>query len=130
MKAIIFLFLSIISGFLFLSPWFLDISGLIPLVSLVPFLWAEDYFSSSNKHKYLKVFGCAFVCFMTISLSSTLWLTKLLTYWAIIYFVVNSLLYSTVCLLFSFIKSKLGKKLGYASFVIIFTAFEYIYYNQ
>ena len=130
MKAIIFLFLSIISGFLFLSPWFLDISGLIPLVSLVPFLWAEDYFSSSNKHKYLKVFGCAFVCFMTISLSSTLWLTKLLTYWAIIYFVVNSLLYSTVCLLFSFIKSKLGKKLGYASFVIIFTAFEYIYYNM
>ena len=130
MKAIIFLFLSIISGFLFLSPWFLDISGIIPLFSLVPFLWAEEYFSSANKYKYLKVFVCAFVCFMTISLSSTLWLTKLLTYWAIIYFVVNSLLYSTVCLLFSFIKSKLGKKLGYASFVIIFTAFEYIYYNM
>lgn len=121
-------FFTLISGFMLLSAWTFNTPGWISLFSLIPFLFAEDSLSKT-KHPNLLVFLAALLLFFTVGFSSTRWISRLLSYWVYIYYLLNAAVYALVALFASYIKRKTTPLVGYSAFVAFFVAFEFLYYK-
>lgn len=122
--------LSIISGFLFALPWLCNLPGILALVALIPLLYAEHLIASSNdKYIGIRIILSAFLCFFTINILTLWWVGKLLSYWGILYLVLNALAAAGVFFLFSWIKRKTNKHWSYLAFIAFTLTFEYLCYN-
>ncbi len=100
--------------------------GLLLLFVFVPFLIGEDILSKQKWHK-LKLFSTTLVGLYLGNIISIGWLGKLLSTWAYLFLIYNSLLPTLFLLLYHIIKKKLGIKYGLCSFVALWVCYEFIY---
>ena len=146
-KKMIFIILAyILTGLLYLILWYSSLPWFTPLIAVVPFLWAEDQLSEYKRPKTYN-FLLTTLCFIIISVCSYGWIIRIFDWWeetyeivnastysaallVATYFVVNSMIYAAVAVIYSIVKEKIGRNVwGYSSFIIIFTAFEHLYNN-
>ncbi len=130
MKKILPYFLGAFSGFFLFSSWIIPLPGFFVLIAFLPLLYAENLISNlPSKYKNLHVFLLGFICFFTENLSALWGLQKLLSSWAILFFIYNSLLSSLVFLLFSVVKRRLGCIWGFAAWIAFTVCFELLILN-
>lgn len=104
--------------------------GFAPLlfVALVPLLWVEDSVASKGyRHSGLSLFPYTYLTFLVWNVLTTYWVYHSSAFGGIIAFTLNSLFQALVFQLFHFTKKHTGEKLGYASLVVYFIAWEYFH---
>ena len=127
------IFLSIVSGLLFVLSWPGN-GGFAPLLFLVfvPLLFVEDAIFRSQRGNIFRISYPSFVLFNSLS---AYWLymvsegleTKLSVYLFVV--IVNSALMALVFHLFHFTRRKIGSKEGYIGLVLYWIGYEYFHYH-
>ena len=117
--------LAVLSALLLSIPFFRWGTGLILFVALVPILFIEDAISRQKRGGPVVWYGI--ITFAVFVLLTTYWV-----YWStwvgIIASVIVNTFYMTLTFwLFHFTRRKLGDRLGYASLVVYWLAFEFLY---
>ena len=122
--------LPIISGILLSLGWFGGFYQLFILVAFVPFLLLEDYyFNQIEKQKSIKIFLKSFFGFIVWNGLSSFWIWNASESGAIMAIVFNSIFMATLFWIFHATKKKLGKRIGYISFIAYWIGFEYLHLN-
>jgi len=126
------LLLAVLSALLFSIPFFQWGHGLLLIGAFVPLLFIEDEIASRKSKRAKKdrkgsVLGYALITFVLFVILTTWWV-----YWAtwtgiVASVIVNGGYMTLTFLVFHRVKRKLGNRLGYASLVIFWLAFEYLY---
>lgn len=130
MKKILPYLLGALSGFLIVSSFVTPLPGFLVLLGFIPLLFAENMLTETTvRNANVKVFLLALICFFIENITLQWGLAKLLSYWAVLFFIFNSLLSAAVFLLFSVVKRKLGVIWGYASWIVFTTAYEFLCLN-
>lgn len=101
---------------------------LLAFLAWIPLLFVE-YSISSQRYKPGKVFIHSYLTFIIYNIGATWWIWNADLNGAIMAFVLNSLLMSVAFLLFHYSKKRLGDKIGYASFFLIWIGFEFLHYH-
>ncbi|MCG3167230.1 MAG: Apolipoprotein N-acyltransferase [Bacteroidia bacterium] len=104
--------------------------GFAPLlfVALVPLLWVENRVASKGyKYSGIKLLPYSYITFLVWNVLTTYWVYHSSAFGGIIAFTLNSLFQALVFQLFHFTKKHTGEKLGYASLVVYFIAWEYFH---
>ncbi len=129
--------LALLSALLLSIPFFRWGTGLLLLVAFVPILWVEDAIAvqkasysgktRAERRKRGRMIWYAFLCFGAFVLLTTWWI-----YWATpigppATLLVNGGYMTLVFLVFHFTRRRLGDRLGYASLVVFWLAFEFLY---
>ncbi len=132
MKRSRMLLLALLSALLFSIPFFQWGHGLLLIGAFVPLLFIEDEISKrklkrAKKDRKGSVLGYALITFVLFVILTTWWV-----YWAtwtgiVASVIVNGGYMTLTFLVFHRVKRKLGNRLGYASLVIFWLAFEYLY---
>jgi apolipoprotein N-acyltransferase len=132
MKRSRMLLLALLSALLFSIPFFKWGTGLLLMVAFVPLLFIEDEIYArkrkrSKSDRKGRVIGYALLTFALFVLLTTWWV-----YWAtwtgiVASVIVNAGYMTLTFLLFHYARRKLGDRLGYASLVIFWLAFEFLY---
>jgi len=132
MKRSRLILLALLSGLLFSIPFFQWGTGLLLMVAFVPLLFVEDEIASrkrkhARKDRKGSVLAYALLTFAVFVLLTTWWI-----YWAtwtgpIASVIVNGGYMTLTFLVFHRVRRKLGDRLGYASLVIFWLAFEFLY---
>jgi apolipoprotein N-acyltransferase len=123
-----FYLLALISGLLLTFGWFPN--GLVPLlfVAFVPLLIVEhNVFKDPQQFKKLLLFSCSFLTFFTWNVLTTWWVKNASFGGAAMAIICNSLLMTTVFLLFHKVKKRLGKKWGIPVFISFWITFEFFH---
>jgi apolipoprotein N-acyltransferase len=122
-------FLSILSGLLLVVcfPFTGSITPLI-FVALIPLLFVEDSISV-QKRSSANVFLHSYITFFIYNLGTTFWIWNSTEVGGVLAFVFNSLLMTLAFQCYHFAKKHIGRKEGYISLLIIWTAFEYAHFN-
>ena len=124
------MYLSLISGFLFVISWVsigffpFIFFAFIPLLALEAQLSKTLHFSSG---KY--VFLYSFISFLIFNFFTTYWICHATIFGAIMAFLINSLLMAFAFYLFHKIKNQTNNRLGYISFVVVWITMEYLHLN-
>ena len=132
MKRSRMLLLALLSALLFSIPFFQWGTGLLLMVAFVPLLLVEDEIAK-RKRKHAKkdrkgsILGYALITFVVFVLLTTWWI-----YWAtwtgpIASVIVNGGYMTLTFLVFHRVRRRLGDRLGYASLVFFWLAFEFLY---
>ena len=122
--------LAILSGVMISLGWFTPCPTLVMLVSIVPLLFAENLIAGdSKKAKLLRVGLLAFIYVYVQNLLILYPLFLMFKGWTLLFFCFNSLLYSLLFVLFSFVRRKLGNGWGYFAFVSFSVLFDFILQN-
>jgi len=120
--------LSILSGILLTIafPYTGSFTFLV-FIAWIPLLLVEDDIS---KHRYRssKVFTHAYLSFLIFNVGTTYWVWYASPGGAYMAFTLNALLMAIAFFFFHFAKKKLGPKIGYLSFIIIWLGFEHIHF--
>jgi len=132
MKRFRMLLLALLSALLLSIPFFQWGTGFLLMVAFVPLLLVEDEIARrkskrAKKDRKGRMIGYALFTFIPFVLLTTWWI-----YWAtwtgpIASVIVNGGYMTLTFLVFHRVKRRLGKRLGYASFVIFWLAFEFLY---
>ena len=132
MKRSRMLLLAILSALLLSIPFFQWGTGLLLMVAFVPLLLVEDEIARRKSKRNKKdrkgsVIGYALVTFVVFVLLTTWWI-----YWAtwtgpIASVILNGGYMTLTFLVFHRVKRRLGDRLGYASLVIFWLAFEFLF---
>ena len=132
MKRSRMLLLALLSALLLSIPFFQWGTGLLLMVAFVPLLLVEDEIARrkskrAKKDRKGRMIGYALLTFIPFVLLTTWWI-----YWAtwtgpIASVIVNGGYMTLTFLVFHRVKRRLGDRLGYASFVIFWLAFEFLY---
>ena len=132
MKRSRMLLLAILSALLFSIPFFQWGHGLLLIGAFVPLLFIEDEISRrklkrAKKDRKGSMLGYALITFVLFVILTTWWV-----YWAtwtgiVASVIVNGGYMTLTFLVFHRVKRKLGPRLGYASLVVFWLAFEYLY---
>jgi apolipoprotein N-acyltransferase len=120
--------LSLLSALLLSVAW--PAHGFAPLlfVALVPLLWVEDRVASKGyNYSGIKLLPYSYLTFLVWNILTTYWVYHSSAFGGIIAFTLNSLFQALVFQLFHFTKKHTGEKLGYASLVVYFIAWEYFH---
>ena len=122
--------LAALSGVMISLGWFTPCPTLVMLVSIVPLLFAENLIAGdSKKAKLLRVGLLAFIYVYVQNLLILYPLFLMFKGWTLLFFCFNSLLYSLLFVLFSFVRRKLGNGWGYFAFVVFSVLFDVILQN-
>ena len=97
-------------------------------VALVPLLLVDSYIIK-QRYRSRKVFTHAFVTFLIYNVGATWWVAFADLNGALLAFIANTLLMTTVFYLFHLTKKYVGSKEGYLSLLIYWVGFEYLHYN-
>ena len=121
--------LSILSGILLVIS-FPYTGSLTPLVfvALVPLLLLESYITI-KRYRSRKVFTHAFITFLIYNVGATWWVWNADASGAVLAFLANTLLMSTVFYFYHLTKKYVGAKEGYISLLIYWIGFEYLHFN-
>ena len=132
MKRSRMLLLALLSALLLSIPFFQWGTGLLLMVAFVPLLFVEDEIAKrkskrAKKDRKGRMIGYALFTFIIFVLLTTWWI-----YWAtwtgpIASVIVNGGYMTLTFLVFHRVKRRLGDRLGYASLVIFWLAFEFLY---
>ncbi len=132
MKRSRMLLLALLSALLLSIPFFRWGTGFFLLVGFVPLLFVEEEIASRKSRRAKKdrkgsVLGYALLTFALFVTLTTWWV-----YWAtwtgiVASIIVNGGYMTLTFLVFHRVRRKLGDRLGYASFVIFWLAFEFLY---
>jgi len=132
MKRFRMLLLALLSALLLSIPFFQWGTGLLLMVAFVPLLLVEDEIARrkskrAKKDRKGRMIGYTLFTFIPFVLLTTWWI-----YWAtwtgpIASVIVNGGYMTLTFLVFHRVKRRLGDRLGYASFVIFWLAFEFLY---
>ena len=132
MKRSRMLSLALLSALLFSIPFFQWGTGLLLMVAFVPLLFIEDEIAARKRRRKKserkgRLIGYALITFTLFVLLTTWWV-----YWAswtgvVASVIVNAGYMTLTFLLFHYARRKLGDRLGYASLVIFWLAFEFLY---
>jgi len=124
--------LALLSALLFTIPFYRWGTGLLLMVAFVPLLLIEDEIAKrKSKHKKAdrkgSVIGYALITFVVFVVLTTWWV-----YWAtwtgiVASVIVNGGYMTLTFLVFHRVRRRLGDRLGYASLVIFWLAFEFLY---
>ena len=120
--------LSLASGLLLTFGWFPN--GLVPLlfIAFVPLLIVEhNVFKNPQHYKILLLFSCSFLTFFTWNVLTTWWVKNASIGGAAMAIICNSLLMTTVFLLFHKVKKRLGEKWGIPIFICFWITFEFFH---
>jgi apolipoprotein N-acyltransferase len=126
------LLLALLSALLFSIPFFQWGTGLLLMVAFVPLLFIEDEMAKrklrrAKKDRKGSVIGYALLTFALFVILTTWWV-----YWAtwtgiVASVIVNGGYMTLTFLVFHRVRRKLGDRLGYASLVFFWLAFEFLY---
>ncbi len=126
------LLLALLSALLLSIPFFQWGTGLLLMVAFVPLLLVEDEIARrkskrAKKDRKGRMIGYTLLTFIIFVLLTTWWI-----YWAtwtgpIASVIVNGGYMTLTFLVFHRVRRRLGDRLGYASFVIFWLAFEFLY---
>lgn len=121
--------LSISSGILMVIS-FPYTGSLTPLVfvSWIPLLMVEDSLHKQGV-KSFHFFPHSYLSLFIFNLGTTWWIWNSTEVGGVLAFVFNTLLMALALQLFHFVKKQIGNTIGYASFILIWTAFEYLHFN-
>lgn len=121
--------LSLLSGILMVIS-FPYTGSLTPFIFLawVPLLLIEDNLTTI-KAKSIHFFPHAYLSLFIFNLGTTWWIWNSTEVGGILAFVFNTLLMAFALQLFHVVKKQVGNTFGYAGFILIWTAFEYLHFN-
>lgn len=121
--------LSILSGILMtLSFPYTGSLTFIAFIAWIPLLSIESTIST-QRYKSVKVFIHSYITFLIFNIGTTWWIWNADPGGAVMAFVLNALLMSIAFLLFHFVKKRLGNRVGYISFFLIWIGFEFLHYH-
>lgn len=121
-------FLSILSGLLFVPAWFSWGSGFLLFFAFIPMLWVtESQFNSNYRGKAW--FWLPFLSFLVWNILTTWWIKNASFAGMITAVLVNSFFMTLPYWLFTLTLRKLGRGVGYFSLLFYWTAFEFLYLN-
>ncbi|MBK5286597.1 MAG: apolipoprotein N-acyltransferase [Bacteroidia bacterium] len=122
--------LSLLSGFLLSSAWSPNKFTFLIFFALVPLLWIENAFRTSNvRHKNFKLFGLFYLSFVGWNSISTWWIINSTGFGAMIAILCNSLFMAVVWLMFHRVAKKVKPFLGYSFLIALWISFEFLHYN-
>ncbi|MBN1131614.1 MAG: apolipoprotein N-acyltransferase [Bacteroidales bacterium] len=124
--------LAVISGSLLSLAFYHWCSGVILMVALVPLLLIEHDISEKKQQqrsKRVSVIWYAVLAFALFNILTSYWVRYAAWIGIIGAVIVNTTLMTFVFWLFHITKRRLGSRLGYASLVIYWVAFEFLYLN-
>ncbi|MEA3462626.1 MAG: apolipoprotein N-acyltransferase, partial [Bacteroidota bacterium] len=132
MKRSRMLLLALLSALLLSIPFFTWGTGLLLMAAFVPLLFIEEEIASRKSKRAKKdrkgsVIAYAFITFGVFVLLTTWWIYHATWMGPIASVIVNGGYMILTFMVFHRVKRRLGKRLGYASFVIFWLAFEYLY---
>lgn len=122
------IFLSILSGLLFVPAWYQWGSGLFLFIAFIPMLFVEADLVRSGK-RTREFFLLPYLTFFIWNVLTTWWIKNASFAGLITALVVNSLFMTIPFWLFSLTHRKLGNSFGYFSLLFYWVAFEYFYLN-
>ncbi len=120
------LLLTILSALLLSLPWFEAFSGLLLLVAFVPLLIVENNFAQSEKKGFWKY---AWLCLFLWNAATTWWIFNATAFGMVFAFVGNSIQMLLVIWLFQMVKKYTNRTIGYTSFVVLWLAWEWFYFD-
>lgn len=122
--------LAISTGVLMSLPWLQIGLGYILLFAFVPFLFLEDYFyENRDKFSAIKIFNLTYLSMFFWNLLSLWWIAYATLGGTIGTILINPIFYTIVLYLFHLVKRRLGKKIGYLSFIFLWIAFEHLHFH-
>jgi apolipoprotein N-acyltransferase len=127
-KFSLYIIYSVVTGLLFSISW--PSGGFAPLlfVAFVPLLIAEDKIASQDAGGEIKGrFFIWYSAFLVFNILTTWWVKFASFFGAVAAIVFNALFMALVFQLFHYTKRKLGSKIGYASLVFYWIAFEHFH---
>jgi apolipoprotein N-acyltransferase len=132
MKRFRMLLLALLSAMLLSIPFFQWGTGLLLMVAFVPLLLIEDEIAKRKSKRNKKdrkgsVIGYALVTFVVFVLLTTWWIYYATWTGPIASVIINGGYMTLTFLVFHRVKRRLGDRLGYASLVIFWLAFEFLY---
>ncbi|MCI5056501.1 MAG: apolipoprotein N-acyltransferase [Flavobacteriales bacterium] len=129
MSRSLLLFLSVASGCLLAAAW-PEIGNIsfLAFIGLIPLLYLESELQKI-KASALKMVLFVYPCMFLWNILTTWWVYFASFAGAAMAIVLNALFISIVFVLFSFIKRRLGERVGYLSLVSLWIGWEYIHMN-
>lgn len=122
--------LAVLSGFLLSCGWMNGLFQLLIFFGFVPLIILDDYyFKQSARYSSFRIYPKAFLAFIIWNTISTWWIWNASPSGAVMAIVFNSIFLATVFWIFHAVKRKLGKRIGYISFVVFWIGFEYLHLN-
>ncbi len=122
------IFLSILSGLLFVPAWYSWGSGFLLFFAFIPMLWVTESQIESN-FRGKAWFWLPFLGFLIWNILATWWIKNASFAGMITAVLVNSLFMTLPYWLFTLTLRKLGRGFGYFSLIFYWTAFEFLYLN-
>lgn len=122
--------LPVLSGLLLSFGWMEGVFQLLIFIGFIPLLILEDYyFCQHEKYRSFRIFPKALLGFLVWNACSSFWIWNASASGALMAIVFNSIFMATLFWVFHATKRKIGRKLGYISFVIYWIGFEYLHLN-
>ena len=131
MKRSRMLLLALLSALLLSIPFFQWGTGLLLMVAFVPLLLVEDEIAKRKSRRAKKdrkgsVTGYALITFVVFVVLTTWWVYFATWTGIVASVIVNGGYMTLTFLVFHRVRRKLGDRLGYASFVVFWMAFEFL----
>lgn len=128
MKKQFLILLSILSGLLLSIAWPKDGIAILSLISLIPLLFVEEYFSKETaKPTSFKVISYSYITFIVWNIITTYWIYNATLYGAIAAIVLNSLFMSIAFGIFHICRKSIAKNGSYVILPIIWIAYEFLH---
>ena len=118
--------LCLLSALLLSLPWYTSFSGIILLVAFVPLLFIEDDYARNEKKYVIKYFA---LCSILWNLFTTWWIYKATFFGAIGAVIGNSAQMILVFWLFHWVKKHTNQRVGYATLIACWLAWEWFYFD-
>ena len=127
MRRIQLFFLSVISGILLSLPWIFPALSWVLFFAFIPLLLADNLWSQQKESEKLSPsFLLSFITFLIWNVLSTWWIAYVSFVGMLFITSLNSLFMTLVWWLKNKVHEKLGAFSGYFSFVVFWTAFEFL----
>ena len=130
-KLLTYLSLSVLSGLLLAYSWpyIGDLEWMI-FFAFIPLLWMERKISE-DKPKYTSgaVFAFSYLSFLIFNVITTWWIKLASPGGMVLAVVFNSLFMAIIFTFFHFTRRNINDKVGYASLILYWVAFEYLHIN-
>jgi len=121
--------LSSLSGLLLIPAWSNTGTGLLLLFAFIPLLFVEDYFVENKfRHRPYETFLYSYLTFLIWNIGTTFWLLNA-TVFGTFAILINSLLMSTIFLLFHITRRNTNRTIGYIALIAYWLVFEHFYMN-
>ena len=124
MQRFTLLFIALLGSIILWAAWPVSPLTFLIFIAWVPLLWIED-----NIDSWKKFLGLTYIHMLFWNVFTTWWVWNASPSGAMSAFLANSFIMCIPWLFFYFTKKNFGNRIGYASLIIYWIAFEYIHHN-